>query len=114
MNNTRSPHNANCTDLMTAAERELAAFLDAVTELYGAEEAELAAEIWLDELQGMNRLPGREGRDWRKVTISALARLASSLAATELPAMPVPDCSASAFRCAGNGITLRTCSTKSF
>lgn len=63
------------------AERELAAFLNAVTELYGTEEAEMAAEIWLDELQGMNNLPGPAIRDWRKVTVSALSRLASRLSA---------------------------------
>lgn len=95
MYKTKSPRSAKCVESMMKAERELAAFLNAVTELYGTEEAEMAAEIWLDELQGMNHLPGPAIRDWRKVTVSALARLASRLSAANLPAIPLPDCSAS-------------------
>ena len=36
--------------LMTMAERELGAFISAVTELFSSEQARLAAEDWLDEL----------------------------------------------------------------
>src|SRR3981189_3024400 len=36
--------------LMTMGERELGAFIRAVTELFGSEQARLAAEDWLDEL----------------------------------------------------------------
>lgn len=96
MHNTRSLHNATCAELMVVAERELAAFLGAVTELYGAEQATMSAEVWLDELEAMNSLPGATNRDWRTVTIAALARLVSRLTATKLPAIPLPDCSACA------------------
>lgn len=79
MNISRSPQPANCADLMIMAERELAAFLGAVTELYGAEQAGISAEGWLDELEAMNSLPGATTRDWRAVTVGALARLTSRL-----------------------------------
>jgi hypothetical protein len=36
--------------LMTMAERELGAFISAVTELFSSEQAKLAAVDWLDEL----------------------------------------------------------------
>lgn len=93
MNNTGSRQSGKCVELMTMAERELAAFLNAVTELYGTEEAEMAAEIWLEELQAMNNLPGPAIRDWRKVTVSALSRLASRLTAARVPAIPLSECS---------------------
>jgi len=41
---------ARCADLMTMAERELSAFFNAVTQLFGSEQAELSAEDWLQEL----------------------------------------------------------------
>ena len=63
--------------LMTMAERELAAFISAVTELFGSEQARLAAEDWLDELVSMETLPGLTSRDWRLITIAASARLAN-------------------------------------
>ena len=63
--------------LMTMAERELGAFIGAVTELFGSEQATLAAEEWLDELLLMEALPGLTSRDWRLITIAASARLAN-------------------------------------
>jgi hypothetical protein len=45
--NSLSPPDA---DLMAIAERELGAFIRAVTELFGPEQARLAAEDWVDEL----------------------------------------------------------------
>ena len=63
--------------LMTLAERELGAFISAVTELFGSEQARLAAEDWLDELVSMETLPGLTSRDWRLITIAASARLAN-------------------------------------
>lgn len=68
-----------CTDVMTMAERELAAFISAVTELFGSGQARLSAEDWLDELELMDSLPGSTSRDWRRVTVAASARLASRL-----------------------------------
>jgi hypothetical protein len=36
---------------MSMAERELSAFLSVVTELYGAEQARISAEDWIDEFE---------------------------------------------------------------
>ena len=59
------------------AERELSAFIAAVTKLYGPEQANLAAEDWLEESEVMDSPPRSEERDWRAVTIAASARLAN-------------------------------------
>ena len=59
------------------AERELASFLAAVTELYGPSQARFAAEDWLEEADLMDSPPRSEVRDWRSVTVAASARLAS-------------------------------------
>ncbi len=61
------------------AERELSAFIRAVTELRGPEESKLAAEDWLDESELMDSAPRSEERDWRAVTVAASARLAMRL-----------------------------------
>ena len=71
--------------LMTMAERELGAFISAVTELFSSEQARLAAEDWLDELVLMEALPGLTSRDWRLITIAASARLANRLNASSHP-----------------------------
>jgi hypothetical protein len=68
------------------AERELSAFIAAVTEMYGPQEAKLAAEDWLDESNLMDRPPRSEARDWRSVTIAASARLASRVNGISGPA----------------------------
>ena len=62
--------------LMIVAERELGAFFSAVSELFGSEQARLAVEDWLDELELMETLPGLTVRNWRSITIAASARLA--------------------------------------
>jgi hypothetical protein len=77
-----------CTELIKMAEHELAAFIRAVTELYGAEHGRLSAKVWLDELESMNSLPQPAGHDWRTVTVAALTRLASHLTATKVSAIP--------------------------
>ena len=59
----------------TLAERELSAFLTAVTELFGAEQAQASVEDWLGELMACNGLPA-SAREWRTLTLSAAARLA--------------------------------------
>jgi hypothetical protein len=61
------------------ANHEFAAFLGAVTKLYGPEQARLAAEDWLEEAEKMDSPPWSAGRDWRAVTIAASARLANRL-----------------------------------
>lgn len=73
----RQPNNPDCAGLMSLAERELAAFFGAVTELYGPELAEFAAEGWLRELEATDDLPASI-REWRWVTVKVSARLAKS------------------------------------
>jgi hypothetical protein len=67
--------NPNCADFTTMAERELAAFLNAVTQLFGPEERELSAEAWLQELNWTEHLPAST-REWRSITAKASTRLA--------------------------------------
>ena len=71
--------------LMTMAERELGAFISAMTELFGSEQVSLAAEDWLDELLLIEALPGLTNRDWRLFTIAASARLANRVNASRHP-----------------------------
>jgi hypothetical protein len=68
--------NSRCADLTTMAERELSAFFNAVTKLFGSEQAELSAEDWLHELVEIDGLP-TSAREWRLLTAKASARLAS-------------------------------------
>lgn len=70
---------SSCADQMYMAERELSAFICAVTQLYGSEEAKLAAEDWLDEAELMDSPPLLTSRNWRAVTIAAAARLANQI-----------------------------------
>jgi len=83
--NSLSPPDA---DLMAIAERELGAFIRAVTELFGPEQARLAAEDWVDELELMDALPGPTRRDWGSVTVAAAAQLARRLNPNLDPATP--------------------------
>ena len=66
--------NPRCTDLMTMAERELSAFFNAVTELFGSEQAQLSAEDWLHELIKIDVLP-TSAREWRLITAKVSTRL---------------------------------------
>ena len=68
----------DCAGIIPMAEQELAAFFKAVTELFGPELAELAAEDWLQELAAIDALPA-SARQWRLITARASARLASRL-----------------------------------
>jgi hypothetical protein len=65
-----------CTDLLTMAERELSAFFNAVTQLFGSEQAELSAEEWLRELIETDSLPA-SAREWRLITAQVSNRLAN-------------------------------------
>ena len=49
--------NPRSAGLMNSAEQELAAFFNAVKQLFGREQAELSAKDWLDELAGIDGLP---------------------------------------------------------
>jgi len=71
--------NSTYEEQMHIAERELAAFISAVTESFGPEQARLSAEDWLEESKLMDSPPRSTRRDWRAVTIAASARLANRL-----------------------------------
>jgi hypothetical protein len=92
-------------DQIQLAERELSAFIRAVTQLFGSEEAKLSASDWLDESELMDCPPLSTSRNWRAVTIAAAARLANRLAVaqhqrtllvasadTKVPAIPSSNC----------------------
>ena len=66
--------NSGCADLMTMAERELSAFFSAVTQLFGSEQADLAAEEWLHELIEIDSLP-TSAREWRLITAKVLTQI---------------------------------------
>lgn len=68
--------NSHCFDLATMAERELSAFFNAVSQLFGSEQAGLAAEDWLHELIEIDGLPAST-REWRLISTKVLSRLAS-------------------------------------
>jgi hypothetical protein len=66
--------NSGCADLISMAERELSAFFSAVTQLFGPEQADLAAEEWLHELIEIDSLP-KSAREWRLITAKVSTRL---------------------------------------
>jgi hypothetical protein len=61
---------------MVIAERELGAFIRAVTELFGPEQARLATEDWVEQVELMDELPGPIRREWGSVTVAASVQLA--------------------------------------
>jgi hypothetical protein len=79
MNTKESFFNSICKEQMQMAEREFAAFISAVKELLGSDQAQLSATDWLDELELMDSHLGTTNRHWRAVTIAASARLANRL-----------------------------------
>ena len=72
---SRQPKNPDCTDSMSNAEGELAAFFGAVKELFGSELAELSAKDWLRQLEATDDLPASTP-EWRKLTAKASLCLA--------------------------------------
>jgi hypothetical protein len=74
-------------DPMTMAEREFSAFFNAVTELFGSEQAEASADDWLGELMASSDLPASP-RQWRTLTVTAAALLASRVNASTLSKTP--------------------------
>jgi hypothetical protein len=72
-------------DQMQIEECELLAFVRAVAESYGPEQARIAEKEWLDESDLLDDPPRSEIRDWHAVTIAASARLAERLR------VPVPE-----------------------
>jgi len=79
MNTKESFSNSICKAQTQMAERELSAFISAVKELHGPEQAQISAVDWLDELDLMDSQRGSTSRDWRAVTIVASVRLANRL-----------------------------------
>ena len=73
--------NHPCSDVATMAERELSAFFNAITQLFGSEQAELSAEDWLQELIDVDNLPASP-REWRLITAKTSSRLANRLNAS--------------------------------
>jgi hypothetical protein len=61
--------------LLASAERELFAFVTAVSELFGAEQAREAAEDWIKELVQADWSSEAPVIDWRRVTVATAARL---------------------------------------
>jgi len=98
------------SELVRKTERELGAFISAVTELYGAEQARLSAIDWLDQFESINDVPASTTHDWRLVTVRAVVCLVNRLRAkspmsniaarptdTNVSAIPSSNCSASSF-----------------
>jgi hypothetical protein len=63
-------------ELMTTAEKELAAFYEAVFRQYGLKEARKTAQDWIEELGTMDWPADWTLPNWRHVTIAAADRLA--------------------------------------
>jgi hypothetical protein len=80
LNRPSKNYDLACGDLMTMAERELAAFVGAVTESFGPRLALACAEDWLRELMASDDLPS-SARQWRQLTVRVLARFANRVSA---------------------------------
>ena len=63
-------------NLIILAERELAAFAGAVSELFGPEQARVSTADWIDELESLNWPARPRVSDLRRITTAASARLA--------------------------------------
>jgi len=89
MNTEETFDNSTYADQMHMAERELSAFIRAVTELFGQEQAKLSTEDWLDESELMDSPPRSTSRDWRAVTVAASARVVNGLTVALHHRMPL-------------------------
>src|ERR1700730_11578631 len=67
--------NQLASDFLILAEKELSAFIRAVDELFGAEQARKSALDWIEELGRMDWPSGESIPDWRRATVGASARL---------------------------------------
>lgn len=72
-------HDCALARQMDLAQRELGAFLRAVSESCGPEAATVSADDWLDELIVSDWVGEPTPSDWRLVTIAAASRLATRL-----------------------------------
>jgi hypothetical protein len=69
------PEGQSMAQHLASAERELSAFVTAVHQLFGPEQARYAADNWMEELEQTDWIGEAQGTDWRAVTIAAAARL---------------------------------------
>jgi hypothetical protein len=60
---------------LASAERELSAFVTAVHQLFGPQQARYAADNWMEELEQTEWINEAWAIDWRAVTIAAAAKL---------------------------------------
>jgi hypothetical protein len=67
------------------AERELSAFISAIDNLFGAEQAHKSALDWIEELELMDWPSGESAPDWRRATLSASARLGTLMSGNGEP-----------------------------
>ena len=81
--NPSNHSNLGCADLITMAERELSVFFNAISQLFGPEQAERAAEDWLQELIKIDGLPATT-REWRLITAKVTTRLPGGVNASSL------------------------------
>ena len=65
-----------CQRLIAEAEREITAFVTAVSEIFGSAAAVRAAEYWIELAETVSPHALEAGPNWRKLTIMASARLA--------------------------------------
>jgi hypothetical protein len=79
MNDCKLLSNSSYINQTELAERELSAFIRAVTKLFGPEQARASTQDWLEEAEHIDSPPGPTARNWRAVTIAASARLASRI-----------------------------------
>lgn len=66
------------------AEKELAAFVAAVSELFGPEQSLEAAEDWIEELRRLEWPTGNALPDFRQVTIAAASRVSRRICSPDL------------------------------
>ena len=64
-------------DLFRLAEKELRAFVHAVDQLFGTEQARRSGLAWIHEMEVMNWPVGEAIPNWRKATIRASTQLCS-------------------------------------
>lgn len=73
--------------LLIISEKELSAFMSAVDELFGAEQAHKSALDWIEELELMDWPSGESAPDWRRATLRASARLGTVMSGNGEPIM---------------------------
>lgn len=71
--------NCRCEGFVADAARELQAFAQAVTNLYGREYARPAADDWMEELKLLPWPLGNEEPNWRRISLAASVRLTQRL-----------------------------------